>query len=498
MQSIYVGIDIGTTGVKAVLFNKKGQERYKAHRTYPLHSPTPEIAEQDANEVLEQTFAVLDEARTFCSRERFSIRSVSFSSAMHSLLCVDKKGKPITPLITWADKRSSDVTKHRQENGDAQGFYERTGTPVHPMSPFAKLIWMKENDPKKAVKTAKVIGIKEYVFWHLFNEYVMDESLASATGLMNIHERTWDQEALSRAGITEEQLPRLVPTTEVFYDQNNTPFVIGASDGVLSNLGAGAIESGEVALTIGTSAAIRSASHKPYVDEKGRTFCYLLTDGLWIIGGPVNNGGIVLQWLVEELVKDETVPPDQATEAVMALAEQVPPGANGLMFLPFLTGERAPLWDPNATASYIGLTRAHTREDMIRSALEGTTFNIYSVLLALQELIGIPKKIYASGGFSRSTTWKQIVADVFEQPLHFAKSYESSAFGAVILGMYALGDIDDLAHFKDNDKTEETIMPNQANIPLYRDLTSLYLELSRSIAQHFERLSALQAKQLYT
>ncbi|GAK11704.1 gluconokinase [Geomicrobium sp. JCM 19039] len=287
-------------------------------------------------------------------------------------------------------------------------------------------------------KTAKIVGIKEYILFKLFGEFVMDESIASATGLMNIHTRAWDEDIVAYAGISLDQLPKLVSTSYTFY-REEIPYIIGASDGVLSNLGVGAIDEGEVALTIGTSAAIRSASSAPRVDAKGRTFCYLLTDDLWIIGGPINNGGIALQWVVEELIKDDTMTSENATVAALSLAERVPAGSNGLLFLPFLTGERAPLWNPEATASYIGLTRTHTREDMIRAALEGVTFNIYSVLLALQELIGVPNAIYASGGFSRSETWKQMAADIFDQPLHFSPSYESSAFGAVILSMYTLG-----------------------------------------------------------
>ncbi|EZH65922.1 hypothetical protein DH09_13925 [Bacillaceae bacterium JMAK1] len=494
MQVDYIGVDIGTTGVKAVVFDETGNERYKAYETYPMQSPSPDAAEQDPDLIYKKTISVLEQAIVFSNEDVNELRAVSFSSAMHSMMCVDDKGLPLTNLITWADKRSSAETKALQHSESGQQFYERTGTPIHPMSPFAKLLWMKTHEPTLLESTAKVIGIKEYIFYHLFGEFVMDESIASATGLMNIHEREWDEEIVSYAGITTEQLPELVPTSFTFY-RDNIPYIIGASDGVLSNLGVGAINEGEVALTIGTSAAIRSASSTPHVDAKGRTFCYLLTDDLWIIGGPINNGGIALQWVVEELVKDENISSDQAVEAVLTLADRVPAGSNGLFFIPFLTGERAPLWNPEATASYIGLTRTHTREDMIRAALEGVTFNIYSVLLALQELIGFPGSIYASGGFSRSETWKQMAADIFDQPLHFAKSYESSALGAVILSMYTLGDIESLSHFKQHQHVDEKVVPDETSASLYRDYSSLYLELIRSLSPHYERLYALQQKE---
>ncbi|MBB6448556.1 gluconokinase [Geomicrobium halophilum] len=506
-ERLYMGVDIGTSGVKAIAFDQDGNEQFKAHETYPLETPTPDTAVQDPELIYEKTRAVIMEVAEHCENK---VACVSFSSAMHSLVCMNESGALLTPLITWADKRSAHVSKRWQADGTGHTLYEKTGTPTHPMSPLCKLRWLQEEQPQLLENTAMAFGIKEYIFFRLFDVTVMDESLASATGLMNIHSLEWDETALQAAGLFPSQLPDLVKTTAAFHSKDqkqrdslrslnlspDTPFVIGASDGVLSNLGVGAINHGEVALTIGTSAAVRSASRTPHIDDKGRTFCYLLTEDHWIIGGAVNNGGLVLQWLVEEFVKEQhqSIGLAEATNTVMHDTKDVPPGANGLFFLPFLTGERAPLWNPDARAAFLGLSIAHTREDMVRAALEGVTYNIYSVLLALQELIGVPQAVYASGGFSRSSSWKQIVADVFDQPLYFPTSYESSTFGAAVLAMYALEDIQDLHHFKNQQLIEEKIEPNTENVKTYQELMSVYLDLSRSLAPHYERLTEMQQR----
>lgn len=287
----------------------------------------------------------------------------------------------------------------------------------------------------------------------------MDYSIASATGMFNLQELNWDEEALKVAGVTSSQLSKPVSTTfrltgmdskfaEEMGIPENVPFVVGASDGVLSNLGVNAIEPGSIAVTIGTSGAIRTVIDRPITDPKGRIFCYALTENHWVIGGPVNNGGMIFRWVRDQLGASEIEaakrlgvdPYDLLTE----IAAKVSPGADGLLFHPYLAGERAPLWDAHARGSFFGLGLHHKKEHMIRAVLEGVIFNLYTVLLALKELIGEPKKIQATGGFARSHLWRQIMADIFNQELSVPESYESSCLGAAILGLYSLGMVDSL------------------------------------------------------
>ncbi len=241
---------------------------------------------------------------------------------------------------------------------------------------------------------------------------------------MNLEQLDWDQEALHLAGITVEQLSRLVPTTykmeglEKDYAvamglSEATPFIIGAADGVLSNLGVNAIQPGVVAVTIGTSGAIRTVIDQPVTDPQGRTFCYALTERHWVIGGAVNNGGMLLRWVRDEWAASEVETAKQqgvdVYDVLTEMAGAIRAGSDGLLFHPYLTGERAPLWNPDARGSFFGLTMRHGKAHLIRSVMEGVIFNLYAVLLAMEGQMGQPVQLLATGGFARSPLWRQIM-----------------------------------------------------------------------------------------
>lgn len=508
MSEYMLGIDLGTTSTKAVLFTPQGTLVEQVTIEYPLNTPTPGAAEQDPDEILA---AVKLAIRTVIEKSNISneeLSHISFSAAMHSLIAVDCEGKSLTQSITWADQRAEPyVQKLKEANG--KSIYQKTGTPLHPMSPLAKLIWLREEQNEVFQSASKFIGIKEYVFWHLFGEYVSDYSIASATGLMNMETLKWDAEALQTAGITEERLPRIVPTTESFKGlseelaeelgiDKSTPFIIGANDGCLANLGVGAIEEGVVALTIGTSGAIRTVTDKPVYDPKGRIFCYALTDKHWVIGGPVNNGGMVLRWLRDELCEEEVEeakqrmcdPYDVITEKV----DQMKPGSEGLLFHPYLSGERAPSWNANARGSFFGLGIHHKKEHMMRAVLEGINMNLYMVLLALEELIGIPERVHGTGGFAKSEVWRQMLADIFDQEVHVPATAESACFGAAFLGLYALGKVEDLTKVTEIVETTQVSYPRKENVRIYEELMPLYIRLSRTLEEEYEGIVDFQNK----
>uniref|UniRef100_UPI00055FE5CA gluconokinase n=1 Tax=Paenibacillus graminis TaxID=189425 RepID=UPI00055FE5CA len=408
-----IGVDIGTTSTKAVLFEENGKITAQANQGYPLHTPSPSVAEQDPEQILNAVFHTISTVMKDSAVRPDSVLFLSFSSAMHSVIAVDHAGYPLTPCITWADNRSAAAAARLRDELGGHELYLRTGTPIHPMSPLTKLMWLGEEQPELFRQTYKFISIKEYIFAKLFGEYVIDYSIASSTGMFNLEQLDWDAEALHIAGITAERLSKLVPTTQIMQGLlpgmaeqlgllPSTPFIVGATDGVLSNLGVGAIKPGVVAATIGTSGAIRTVVDRPLTDPKGRIFCYALTEKHWVIGGPVNNGGLLFRWVRDEFAASEVETAKRLGidpyEVLTRIADQVPPGSNGLLFHPYLTGERAPLWNPDARGSFFGLTMNHHKEHMIRSVLEGVIFNMYTVLLAMEEQIGRPAKIHATGG----------------------------------------------------------------------------------------------------
>src|SRR5699024_4416732 len=253
-------------------------------------------------QVLQEVFALTKEE---------TVLAVGISCAMHSLICVNQAGEPLSNMLIWSDARSSELVKGLDQQVK-RDIYAKTGTPIHPMSPFIKLLWMKENDYQPYQQASYFMSMKEYLLYHWSGERVVDYSMASATGLMNVKKLSWDKEALDLTGINHEQLGTIVPPTEMIAGlkeqvkrelnwPDGVPLIIGAADGQLANLGNGAIKPGEVAISVGTSGAIRQMIKGQHVNENGETFSYAFTDDTSIIGGPTNNGGIVFEWLKDLL-----------------------------------------------------------------------------------------------------------------------------------------------------------------------------------------------------
>lgn len=501
-----LGVDIGTTSTKAVLFTEKGEVIQTENIGYPLYTPNISTAEQDPEEIFQAVLKAISNITK--NNPQKTIAFVSFSSAMHSVIAIDSDDQPLTACITWADNRSEAWTHKIKTELNGHEVYKRTGTPLHPMSPLSKMAWITNDRPEIASKAKKYIGIKEYVFKKLLDKYVVDYSLASAMGMMNLQTLDWDEEALSIAGVTRDQLSQLVPTTQVFTDIHpdfakqmgldaKTPFVIGASDGVLSNLGVNAIRKGEIAVTIGTSGAIRTIIEKPQTDEKGRIFCYALTENHWVIGGPVNNGGMILRWIRDEFASSEIETAKRLGidpyEVLTKIAERVRPGADGLLFHPYLAGERAPLWNPDVRGSFFGLTLSHKKEHMIRAALEGVIYNLYTVFLALMECMEGPvTRIQATGGFARSNVWRQMMSDIFESELVVPESYESSCLGACILGLLATGKIDSFEIASEMIGSTYKHTPNEEAVNEYRQLLPIFINLSRVLENEYKQIATYQ------
>ncbi|MDM5316204.1 gluconokinase [Fictibacillus sp. b24] len=503
-----VGVDIGTTSTKAVMFSENGEVIAQENIGYPLHTPDISTAVQDPEQIFQTVLQTLTNVvnQSKCSPEE--ILFISFSSAMHSVIAMDHNDQPLTPCITWADNRSEAWARKIKEELNGHEIYKVTGTPIHPMSPLSKISWIVNEQPEIAANAKKYIGIKEYIFKKLFNEYVVDHSLASAMGLMNLKKLDWDEEALKIAGITRDQLSNLVPTTAVFTNCHldlakqiginpETPFIIGASDGVLSNLGVNAIGKGEIAVTIGTSGAIRTIIDQPQTDEKGRIFCYALTENHWVIGGPVNNGGVVLRWIRDEFAASELETAKRLGidpyEILTKIAERVRPGADGLLFHPYLAGERAPLWNSDVRGSFFGLTLSHKKEHMIRAALEGVIYNLYTVFLALVECMDEPvTRIQATGGFARSEIWRQMMSDIFDTEVTVPEVFESSCLGACILGLYATGKIESFEAASEMIGSTFKHTPNAEAVKEYRELLPIFISLSRKLEEDYTRIAVYQ------
>jgi gluconokinase len=509
MKSYILSLDIGTTSSKAVLFDREGYMHASHAVEYPLHTPTANRAEQDPNQIVHAAMESIKQTIAQTHIKSHEIRCMSISSAMHSLILVDEQGDPLTPCITWADNRSSAYVDILRTQYDAHSIYMASGMPIHPMSPLLKIMWIHDHEPKLFSKAHKFISIKEYLIYRWCHQYLIDQSIASTTGLYDLNTKTWYAPSLQACHIKPEQLSTIVPTTHVIDGihriwaekmgiSHATPIVIGASDGVLANLGNGAIDSQKFAITIGTSGAIRTVVERPVTDPLERTFCYALTEDRWVIGGAINNGGVLLRWIRDELAMLETADAYKAGidpyDHLISLAQSVPPGADGLLMLPFFTGERSPLWNADARGVFFGLSLAHGKKHMIRATLEGICYALRSVSEAMQHTTSKPLELRASGGFARSAFWRQLVSDVLGLPLSIPKSTESSAAGAALLGLYAIGDITNLYTQKSWYTTIHQHQPNPINQAIYDELFSIYMDLYPRLNEPFKHISHFQSK----
>lgn len=497
----FLGIDIGTTHTKAIASTEDGRTFFESKRGYELLQPQPGYEEQDVQVILDAVITVTKEAFEHIPTTD-TVNGIGFSAAMHSILPVDKDGKPLYNAITWADTRSKKEALQISQHPSGKEVYLNTGIPIHPMSPLCKIVWFREQRADLFERTHKFISIKEYIFFNLFGKYIVDYSIASATGLFNISEKKWDKKALEIAGIDESKLSVPVTTVHAEHDllpyyqklfaiKEAVPFVAGASDGCLANLGSGAILHGDTALTIGTSGAVRMTVHEPIRQRYDSLFTYVLADDIYVRGGAINNGGIVLKWLTELFLwKDNKN--ENSYDELLSLASKVAPGAEGLLFLPYLLGERAPVWDADAKGVLTGLTMKHKKEHMIRAALEGISFTLYQIVKELETSYGPVKEIYASGGFVKSSFWVQLIADITGKKINVAAMPDASAMGAAYLAMHATGFLKDLADVKKFVPVSKVYEPDASVHKIYAERFKIFHLLYPKHKDDFAALSRLQ------
>lgn len=506
-QKYVLAIDLGTTSTKTLIIDLSGKVKASHAVEYPLYTPNSEMAEQDPEEIFAAVLEAVKAVIELSSIDTNELLCASFSSAMHTLILVDQHGKPLTRSMTFADNRSSQYVHVLREQHDAHQIYRNTGTPIHPMSPLLKLMWLREHRPELFRQTAKCIGIKEYVMAKLLNQYVVDYSIASATGLFNLKQLDWDESALRAAGIDRDMLSEPVNTTHAISGltpalavqlgvREDLPFVVGASDGVLANLGIGAVDPGVFAVTIGTSGAVRGVVRKPITDPKERLFCYALHEDYWVIGGSINNGGVMLRWVRDQLATLETaLAVDKGVDPYQALTEiaaEVPAGSEGLIFLPLLAGERAPFWNADARGVFFGLSLYHQKKHMIRAVMEGVMYRIKSVVQALEDIGEPAKEMRASGGFARSVFWRQMMADVLGKSVAIPQSIESSGLGAAKLGLLSMGVVQKLEQLDDWVKIDARHSCYHDHHAVYQQLYPIYMDVYHQLKAPFTAISQFQ------
>lgn len=496
-MSIIIGADIGTSNIKVIAC--KNNNEVLLSEIYPCTTiqTSSEKVEQDPELVLQSVNTVLK--KIISSSPGKNIAGICFSAAMHSIIAIDENNKPLTNAILWGDTRSSRQADRLKETGMAEKLYRQTGVPVHPALPLCKIMWMKENLPAIFNSAYKFISLKEFIFFNWFGKYIIDHSVAGATGMQDIRHLKWSETALQIAGIKPEQLSEIVPATHIesaltsrykkYFDIENIPFVIGSSDGCLANLGSGVFGADEAAITIGTSGAVRTTISAPALNKEPTLFCYPLLKDLFIKGGAVNNGGSVLQWFAENFMNCK-LKSESDYALLIDQAQHTDAGAEGLIFLPYLQGERAPIWDASARGVFFGMNNLHRQPHFIRAVLEGVNYALYNVFCELTKHHDPIKTIYASGGFVQSAPWVQMVADIFNKELVVNDQADASAIGAAMLGGFATGlreNLNDQAAFSGPGKT---FYPKGEKHKMYMRNFSIFRSLYPALEKAFAELSS--------
>lgn len=497
-MSLFIGVDIGTTNVKVIAANETSAIVCEEKLSYPLYQPQDSYCEQDAEEIFTAFIKVL---KTVIAKiDARNIETVCFSAAFHSIMAVDKNGRALTPLLTWADTRSNRYAKELKESGKGEKIYRETGVPIHPMSPLCKIAWIRDQWPGIFAAAHKFISIKEYIWYKLFERFEVDYSMASATGLFNSAKLEWSADALAYCGIGADALSTPVSVlytapglSSAMQSELNLPpgtlFIAGAGDGSMANLGCGAILPGIAALTIGTSGAIRTVTTKPQPDAKGRLFNYLLTDDLYITGGGINNGGIVLQWFMQTFLQKEYVPGNEY-DWFFEEIKHIPPGADGLIFLPYILGERAPVWDADAKGVFIGIRSVHTLQHFMRAVIEGICFALLQLLNAISEKTSV-QQIYATGGFTQSGLWLQMLADILDKKISIVTNADASAMGTIYLGMYKMGLVTAWQETLRYQTIDAEYIPDAGRQSLYKKNMLVFDHLYEKLKDDFDLLSTL-------
>lgn len=442
LPEVIIGLDLGTSGARAVALTAELLSLGEATRSYEVHLTAEGGAEQSPGAVGDIACAVLSELIQRLSG-RAAVRAIALSGTASSLARFEG-ARPVSPAWLWSDVRSGAEAAALRDRFGLE-VYRRTGCPLHGSYWPAKLLRLQP----ELSRTVRLAGIKDYVLFLLTGLWACDETTAAATGLYDSDRCTWDQELLDLLGLESAQLPEVVPSVALLPLRPgmaaqlglapNTPVVAGSVDGVLAHLGLGCFGARHGAdpvasCMVGTSGAVRIGSAVRSPDPQARTWTYPAGGGLWVTGGAVNNGGNVLDWLGALLGGGEQLRPDRLVE----LAGSAPPG--GPVFLPYLYGERSPLWREDLRGALLGLSPLHGPADVARAVVEGISLGLDHVFRALTEQAGRPSEVRASGGFLGSPAWLQFQADVFGVPLVVTDQEQAVSTGAAMLAWQAVGE----------------------------------------------------------
>jgi len=504
-----VAYDLGTTGTKAVLVDVDWGIIQTFFVPYKTNYPAPTWAEQNPMDwwraVVLGTQGLLQAAKISADQ----IACLAFSGQMMGCVPLGKDGTPLRNAIIWADQRAVEQTERLLEKVGLEQAYRITGHRIGPAYSAPKMMWLKEREPHVFRQVYKFLQAKDFVVHKLTEVWVTDPSDASGTGLFDIKTLSWSEVMVKAAGIPPELLPEVRPSVDVVGEVTykaaqetglvpGTPVVIGGGDGVCATAGAGVVQPGIGHVYLGSSAWVAGASVEPLFDPQMRTFTWPhLSPQLYSPNGTMHNAGSSLEWASDTLCMLEKKLAEwlglSPYDFIEQRAEKVRPGSEGLLFLPYLMGERSPLWNPNARGVFLGLTRKHELAHLLRAVYEGVALNLRTIFLALQEVGAEFATMRVIGGGAMSRLWTRILADVLGMPLQItAAPLEATSIGAAMAGAVGVGLAPNFEVVAARFVTiRESVEPGPARI-FYSHLHRVFVDAYAALTDVFERLVLLE------
>ena len=503
-----IGVDCGTSGTKTVLFDEKGTVIASSTIEYPMYQPKNGYAEQMpsdwANAMIDTIKAVM--AKSGVKKE--DVKGIGISGQMHGLVMLDKDNNVIRPSIIWCDQRTEKEVEWMTETIGREKLIEITANPALTGWTAAKILWVKNNEPENYAKVAHILLPKDFLRFVLTHEYATEVSDASGMQLLDVPNRKWSDELLSAFEIDKNWLGKVYESCEVtgtltkaMADElglcEGTIVVGGAGDNAGAAIGTGVCEDGKAFTTIGTSGVVFAHTSKISIDPKGRVHtCCAAVPNSWHVMGVTQGAGLSLKWF-----RDNFCGAEKETAKYMGVdeyylmdkqAETVPVGAERLLYLPYLMGERTPHLDPNARGVFFGLSAMHTKKHMLRAVMEGVSYSLRDCVEVFREMDINVSDMMACGGGGSSPLWRSMLADLYNCPVKTASSKEGPALGVALLASVGAGIYSSVPEAcKAVVAVDKTQQPDPAKVPEYEKFYKLYTEIYPALKEQFRRLGTL-------
>lgn len=494
-MNCYFSIDLGTTGLKTTLINEDGQLIISRGKEYNIISEKSGWAEQDPSvwwDALKNTVSAINSEKPDLLK---NIKAISICGQMHTHVYLDRNKKPLRNSITWMDQRASDIIEKWKNDGLDKEIEKLTLNFPSTTYTAPQVLWIKDNEPDIFNKTKKILLAKDYIKFLLTGEMISDPSDASGTLLYDVKNNLWSEKLFDIFNLNRDLFPEVQKSTEIIGYVNKkasvelgipagVPVVNGGSDHSVSEVGSGLLSEGNASVIIGTAGVLASVSNEPRRDLKNRIICWSYPiDGMWDFLAITQTAASSLTWFKNTFDADAE---DNIYEEYSKLAKSIVSGSEGLIFLPYLMGERTPHWDSYARGVFFGMGMNHNKGHFIRAIMEGVVFSIRECLDILKELGLSIDKVVSMGGGSKSDVWCQIQADNFEKEVNTLKCNESGAMGNLILSLFALGKISSIEEAKKIVEIEKDYKPNINNYDIYKKGFKKYKDLYRSIKKIYK------------